>query len=304
MTDLTFTNILVFLKKQLNMRLFFTVSILLSSVSALAQPRLISQAIITTTTVITAGDNPDNAAPVPPRGAEGGPVIITRSPFDAGETKSTTYLKNNLVKTVTDNDMGRTSIIRDNNAQKTTTLMEMMGMKRGFYTTDADQEIMRKKMDSMMQVRNDAQPGLSNIPVSFELHYREESKKIAGYLCKKAVMVYTRPNGRTDSTIAWYNTEIKLKGINYTGGAGGGFMSFGRSSSQLGFDKIEGFIMQYEVNMPRGRIMTVTVNKIDIEKEVKDKEFDISKEYELKDMKDMQGPDGGMQIRIGGPGGH
>ncbi len=303
--NLANTNILVFLGKRVNMKLFFTLSILLSAISALAQPRLISQAIVTTTTSITAGDNADNAAaPVPPRGGEGGgPVVITRSPFDAGETKSITYLKNDLVKTVTDNDMGRTSVIRDNNAQKTTTLMEMMGMKRGFYTTDADQEIMKKKMDSMMQVRNDAQPGLSNIPVSFELYYREEGKQIAGYPCKKAVIVYTRPNGSTDSTITWYNTEIKLRGIHYTGGPGGGFMSFGRSNTQLGFDKIEGFIMQYEANFGRGRKMTVTVNKIDIEKEVKDKEFDISKEYELKDMKDMQGPDGGMQIRIGRPGG-
>jgi hypothetical protein len=40
---------------------------------------------------------------------------------------------------------------------------------------------------------------------------------------------------------------------------------------------------------------------LDIEKEIKNKEFEASKDYELKAMKDMQGPDGGVQIRIGGP---
>jgi hypothetical protein len=284
------------------MKLFFTVSALLAATVAVAQPKLVTQAIITTTTSITAGDNPDNTAiPPPTRGGEGGPVIITRSPFDAGETKSTTYVKNNLVKTVTDNDMGRNSIIRDNDAKKTTTLMEMMGMKRGFYTTDEEQEMMQKRIDSMVQVRNDANPGASNKLVSFDLHYRGESKKIAGYNCKKAVIVYKRSNGSIDSTITWYNTDVKLNGINYTGGPGGGFMSIGKTNSQEGFDKIDGFIMQYEVSLPRGRKMTVMVNKLDIEKEIKDKEFEVSKDYELKAMKDMQGPDGGVQIRIGGP---
>ena len=42
--------------------------------------------------------------------------------------------------------------------------------------------------------------------------------------------------------------------------------------------------------------------KIDIEKEVKDKEFDIPKDVELKAMKDMQQMGGGraFQIRVGG----
>ncbi len=283
------------------MNFFFTITLCIAAATATAQPKMVNQAIITTTTSITAPETEDAAIPPPPS-AEGGPVVIRRSMMDAGETKSITYFKNNMVKTVVENDMGRNTTIRDNDARKTTTLMEIMGNKRGFYATDAEQEEMRKKMDSMMQVRNEGQTAAA--PASFVLHYRNESKEIAGYVCKKAVIVNTRPNGNTDSTVAWYNTGVMMKGLTHTGGPGGGFMSIGRNTSQDGFDKIDGFIMQYESNMGRGRKMTVTVTKLDIQKEVKDKEFDISKDFELKPMKDMQGPGGGMQIRIGGPGNH
>jgi hypothetical protein len=299
---LTFTNILVFLKKLQCMRFFFTLSLFIIAGAAAAQPKMVTQAIITTTTSITAPETEDAPAVPPPPSAEGGPVIIRRSMMDAGETKSITWVKNNMVKTVVENDMGRNTTIRDNNARKTTTLMEIMGNKRGFYATDEEQEAMKKKMDSMIQTRNEGQAPVP-APASFVLHYRNDSKEVAGYVCKKAVIVYTRPNGSTDSITAWYNTEVMMKGLNHTGGPGGGFMSFGRVPGMDGIDKIEGFIMQYETNMGRGRKMTVTVTKLDIQKEVKDKEFDISKDFDLKPMKDMQGPGGGVQIRIGGPGG-
>jgi hypothetical protein len=299
---LTFTNILVFLTKLLYMRLFFTVNLCIIAAGAIAQPKMITQAIISTTTSITAPETEEATIPQP--SAEGGQVVIRRSMMDAGETKSITYFKNNMVKTVVENDMGRNTTIRDNDTRKTTTLMEMMGNKRGFYATDDEQEEMRKKMDSMMRANGDAQAPPAQAQPIVEVFYREESQKVAGYVCKKAVVLYTRSNGSTDSTVAWYNTEIMMKGLHYTGGPGGGFMSIGRVSGLGGLDKIEGFIMQYESNIGRGRKMTVAVTKLDIQKEVQDKEFEISKDFELKPMKDMQGPGGGVQIRIGGPGGH
>jgi hypothetical protein len=284
------------------MRLLFTVSLVIGTLIAAAQPKTVSQAIITTTTSITAPETEEATVPQP--SAEGGPVVIRRSMMDAGETKSVTYYKGDMVKTVVENDMGRNTTIRDNSMRKTTTLMEIMGNKRGFYATDDEQEEMRKKMDSMMRANGDAQAPPAQAQPLVEVFYREESQKVAGYVCKKAVVVYSRSNGSTDSTVAWYNTEVMIKGLHYTGGPGGGFMSIRRSNGQEGFDKIEGFIMQYESNMGRGRKMTVTVTKLDIQKEVKDKEFEISKDFELKPMKDMQGPGGSMQIRIGGPGNH
>jgi hypothetical protein len=284
------------------MRLFFTVSLLITAAVAAAQSKMVTQAIISTTTTITAPETEEATIPQP--SAEGGPVVIRRSMLDAGETKSITYFKNNMVKTVVENDMGRNTTIRDNDAKKTTTLMEIMGNKRGFYATDAEQEEMQKKMDSMMQAKSDVPAPQAAAQYSSEIFYREETKKIGDYVCKKAVVINNRANGSTDSTVIWYNPEMMMKGLKYTGGPGGGFMSFRRSNAQDNFEKIDGFIMQYETSMGRGRKMTVTVTKLDIQKEVKDKEFEISKDFDLKPMKDMQGPGGGMQIRIGGPGGH
>ena len=40
-----------------------------------------------------------------------------------------------------------------------------------------------------------------------------------------------------------------------------------------GFEKVDGFILQYETKMPRGRKMIVEVSKIETDKEVKDKEI-------------------------------
>lgn len=51
--------------------------------------------------------------------------------------------------------------------------------------------------------------------------------------------------------------------------------------------------------------MIVEVTKINTEKEVADKEFEIPKDFVVKPMKDMQnGGGGGFQIRVdrGGPG--
>ena len=71
-----------------------------------------------------------------------------------GETKTSTWLKNNFTKIFSENEMGRTTVIRDNAKKVTTTIMEMMGKKTGLYTTDAEQAEMSKRMDSMMQSRS------------------------------------------------------------------------------------------------------------------------------------------------------
>ncbi|RYD82571.1 MAG: hypothetical protein EOP53_03375 [Sphingobacteriales bacterium] len=66
-------------------------------------------------------------------------------------------------------------------------------------------------------------------------------------------------------------------------------------------ESLDGFVMAYERKMPRGRLMTVEVTRIDINKEVAAKEFEIPKDFEIKPMAEMQGmfgggAGGGMQI--------
>ncbi|MDB5201191.1 MAG: hypothetical protein JWQ27_600 [Ferruginibacter sp.] len=276
--------------------LFF--SLLAVSSVAVAQPKLVNQAVISTTTNVIAPEEDELTNVQNGPGNGGGGMAMFRN-FGDGETKSTTYLKNNMVKTVMKSDMGRSTILRDNDKKLTTTLIEMMGNKTGFYITDAEQAEMRKRMDSMMQARRatDSAQTRRSTPAAnnTEVVYTEQAKKIAGYNCKKAYVVTTRFLGK-DSMAVWYTPDIKLNNISSTGGMSG----FGNMGGATGLDKIDGFVMQYEMNMPRGRKMTVEVTKVDTGKEVADKEFEIPKDFEVKPMKEMQnmmgGGRGGMQI--------
>jgi hypothetical protein len=219
-----------------------------------------------------------------------------------GETKSTTWLKNDLVKTFSETETGRTSIIRDNSKKITTTIMEMMGKKIGFYATDEDQEAMRKSIDSMMKTRNqNDMQGTPRSAAKINIIYLDETKKIAGLDCKKAFIVTTRANGRIESGMVWYAPDLKLQGISSTGGSFGGFGGFSPQMGTNGMEQLNGFPMQYERNMGRGRKMTVVVTKLVTDKEVEDKEFELPKDVEIKSAKEMQniGP-GGFQMRDGG----
>ena len=264
-----------------------------------AQQKTISQATITTKTTIVSLEEDDYTVAPPPPSAEGAEVRIMRFGGD-GETKSITQIKNNLVKSVINNEMNITTTIRDNDKKITTTLMQMNGSTTGFYATDEDQEKMRKQMDSLMQSRREnGQVAESIVTPTTDIVYIDESKKIAGMQCKKAILITTRKN-KTDSNMVWYCPDFKVQGVTSTGGIAG---FGGRATQVAGLEKLNGFPMQYETTMNRGRKMIVEVTRIDIEKEIKDKEFELPKDVEIKAMKDMQQMGGGrgtFQIRVGG----
>ena len=261
------------------------------SAAATAQPALIKQVIVSTTTNVIAPETEDV------QNIQGGGGNNMFRNFGDGETKSTTILKDDKVKTILKNDMGRTTIIRDNNAKLTTTLLEIMGNKTGFFITDAEQAEMKIKMDSMMQARRAKDTTrtrtVSNTASEVEISYVEGSKKVAGYDCKKALVITTRLLGIKDSVAVWYTPEFKLQNVASTGGTSsfGGFGGggIGNFTSLNGLDKIDGFVMQYEMNMRRGRRMIVEVTKIDLKKEVTEKDFAIPKDFEVKPMKEFQG---------------
>lgn len=282
------------------MKKLLSLIFLSASVSAFAQPKLLTQATITTKTTIVSPEG-DEAQPGNFSSDNGEQVRIMRFGGD-GETKTTTWLKNDLVKTFSESETGRTTVIRDNSKKLTTTIMEMMGRKTGFYATDEDQAEMARRMDSMMQSRNqNASFGRSGKAPEFSIAYLDESKKIAGYDCKKALVIATRGNGRKDTTMVWYCPDFKLQGISSTGGSFGGFGGFVNQAGANGMENLNGFPMQYERNMNGGRKMTVQVTKVITDKEIADKEFEIPKDIEVKPMKDMQNGAGpGVQIRVGG----
>lgn len=281
------------------MRKIFMLLGLSVSVMAMAQPKILTQAMVITKTTIVAPENDD--LPVPAYNESGEQLRIIRFGGE-GETKTTTWLKNDLIKTFSESEMGRTTVIRDHSKKITTTIMEMMGKKSGFFATDEDQLQMRKQMDSMMRSRGQtaSDPGLNTPPV-YTITYIDENKNIAGFNCKKAFVIGTRSNGKSDTTIVWYCPDFKIQNLPSTGGSGGGFGGFNVTSATNGMEDLAGFPLQYERNMNRGRKMTVQVTKIVNDKDVSDKEFEIPKGIDVKPMKDMQTAGGpGMQIRIGG----
>lgn len=282
-----------------NMKHLFILFLLSVSMAVFAQPKVLTQAIIITKTTIVAPNVDDAPVPVSSTTADGGEIRVMRFGGD-GETKTTTWLKNDLTKSFSESEMGRTTVIRDKSKKITTTIMEMMGRKTGFYATDAEQEEMRRRMDSMMQSRGqNVSLGGSTAPV-FTIIYKDESKKISGYTCKKALIIGTRSNGNSDTTVVWYCPDFKIQNLPGTGETAGGFGGFNVSAGGNGMEDLAGFPMQYEKNMRNGRKMTVEVTKLLIDKDVADKEFEISKDIEIKPMKDMQSGGGpGFQMRMG-----
>jgi GLPGLI family protein len=283
------------------MKLIFLSLSLMVSIAVLAQPKIIKQAIITTSTNIIAPED-DDVSQIQPQGEGRGGGFNFRNMLD-GEIKSTTYIKDELVKTNFKSESAKGTIYRDNAAKVTTTITEMMGNKSGVRSTDNDQEEMKKKMDSMRaeRAKTDTTMKQRTRSVDFQqtIAYTEETKKIAGYNCKKAYII-TDKLLRKDSLAVWFTPDVKFPNVASTGGTSSlGMMAtfFGGAPS---FDKVDGFVMMYETKLPRGRVMEVKVTKIEIDKEIAAKEFDIPKDIEIKSMKDMQGPGGGMRMIMGG----
>ncbi len=279
--------------KKTTMKQILFFALVACSVTAVAQPKIYSQAIINTTTNVIAPEDED-VTNIQGQGGGGG---MFRN-FGDGETKSVTQVKNDMVKTVIKSDMGRSTIIRNNATKLTTTLIEMMGNKTGFFATDEEQAEMRKSMDSMMQARSKDSAATQRRPQetpTVEVSYTEETKKIAGYNCKKAYLVTTRLLGLVkDTAIVWYSPEFKVKNISSVGG-GFSMAMGGAATTTNSMEKIDGFVMGYETKMRRNRTMIVEVTKVDLTKEIADKEFEIPKDFEVKPMKEMRNMMGGGQ---------
>lgn len=255
-----------------------------------------AQATIVAKTTIESDEDENAGAPPPPPGA-----VMMRIGGD-GETNTKIFIKNGLVKTINSSDVNIVTTIRNYDMKTTTNIIEMNGTKNATITTDEQREKMQKRIDSMMQSRAANNPeGANNTPPKVEVFQREGAKKIAGINCKKAVIVTTRRN-RTDSFEVWYAPDIKFANVTNPGSLGGfGGFAFGpRNAGSDGLDQLGGFPMYYKRSMGRGRTQTVEVIKFDIEKEVKDSEFAIPKDVEVKPFDENATNFGGPQIRFRG----
>lgn len=261
--------------------------------SSSAQPKLITQATITTSTNIIAPEDEDVSQI---QNQSGGGFNFRN--FGDGETKSTTFVKNDLIKTIYKSESFRGSTYRNNNTKITTTIFEIMGNKQGFYSSDNDQAELSKRMDSMMKERAKIDTNMRQrtraVNFASTVEYLNDTKKIAGLNCKKALIITDKLLAK-DTMAVWYTPEIKFANLTSTGGTSG-FASLAGPTIDP-FQKIDGFVMMYEREMPRGRKMEVKVTKIETDKEIADKEFELPKDVEIKSMKEMQGQGGGFRIQ-------
>ena len=202
------------------MKFIIFLSITLFSFVAGAQTKVYQQAQVSTTVNVIAPDEEsvDNMQ----GGGEFRGGMNFRNMMD-GETKFVTFLNGDKIKTTIKSEMGRSAIYRDNIKKSTTTVIEMMGSKNGFVITDEEQADMQRKRDSMMALRRNRDSSAKPInteklnPVT-DISYTSETKKIAGFNCKKGYLITTRLLGIKDSAAFWYCPEFKLQNVSYTGG--------------------------------------------------------------------------------------
>ncbi len=271
----------------------------LMALSANAQ-KMVTQAVITTKTNMIVDETQEDIADI--GGGRGGGGM--RFGGMDGENKIVTYFKDSMSKTVMNTEMMNSSMITNNNTKVITTLMQIMGRKMGFYMSPSEMASFgERRLDTMkagprkdsliQRMENDKKRKTSIV-------YTEETKKIAGYACKKAYIVTTNFLGQKDSTMLWYTPEIKFAGLSSTGGSGGFARAGGGGAAN--FDDINGFVMAYTQKMGATRRMEIEVSKIELDKEVKAKEFEIPKDYDVKPMSEMRnmfGGGGGMSNQRG-----
>lgn len=261
------------------------------AITGFAQQKTVERAIVKSKTAVTfpqnisrnaGGDDDGNTG----FGAAGGM-----------ESKSTVYFKGDMIKTYSESDFGNTTVIIDKKDKKTTTLTEAMGRKTGFYSTEADEAVMRQRMDSIRQARGQQANSQNNTEApEAEIINSNETKKIAGYTCKKAIIQTKTRQGVINEAIVWYTPDFKMPpGYPMAGNTGGG--GFGRGMRGqggggfgiTGLDKIDGFVMSYEVKRPNGFEMSMEVTKVELDPAIDDKVFEIPKGFDVKPIGEMRG---------------
>lgn len=265
-----------------------------------AQPRVVDRAVIKMNIETTFPENMGNRMGGP-MGGDGERVMVMGGPGGM-ESATTYYQKGDMTKIASASDFGNNTVITDRKSGRTTTLIEAMGRKMGFYTTPEDEAAMRGRMDSVRDARRDSLQKLG-IPVAAprkpEVEYTEETRKIAGYTCKKAV-IKTGGGGqggqRPQSMEVWYTPDFKLAGGFNVPGIGGGPGRGMMGGGMGGLDQIEGFPMEVTMERGNGFKVHMLVNKVQLDADVADKEFEIPKGYDVKPMSEMQNNRGGRMI--------
>jgi len=259
--------------------------------------KIVDRAIVKSQTEIVFPENPGGPGGGPGGGGQDGDRVMNFGGMSGLDLTSTIFFKGDMTKIESTSDFGNNITITDHKNKKTTTLMEMMGKKMGFYSTEDDEKLMRARQDSIRARRTDSlqKMGISVAPPPKpEVVYTEETKKIAGFTCKKAIIKTKSRQGEVSEATVWYCPEFKMA-EGFSMNAGGG-MGRGMIGGMNGMDQVNGFPMEYEMQRANGMKIHMTVTKVQLDAAIDDKTFEIPKGYDIKPMSEMGGPGGGGRI--------
>ena len=227
---------------------------------------------------------PESNMPPAPEGA-------TVMRFGDGEMKSRLFYKSGKMKIENDMGMGKNYVFYEPTTKTTTTLMEVMGRKMGFYTNEEEM----KKMAAADSGRS--QQRIQSFSPEVFIEYLSETKKIAGYACNKALIRYKNAKGDEVQQAVWYTSEIVMGDdfkFNTLLRMGGGIP---------GIQKLKGFPMEFDAVRGNGMKIHYEVSKVDLSPKMDDKTFVIPKDFDIKPQSEMMrggNGNGGFQFRING----
>ena len=156
-------------------------------------------------------------------------------------TESVLYFKGNMSRSEIQMGIGSTAIISDHKLGETITLMDMLGNKSAIKSTKLDAEAERS----------------SNNKPTVEL--KSDTKVIAGYNCKKAVVSTTGRNGGLTFDV-WYTNELMA-----------------RNSFDSELEGINGFMLEFQTEQ-NGMTMKMTAKSVE-EQQVDDSKFMLPEGY-------------------------
>lgn len=151
-------------------------------------------------------------------------------------------------KTRMEQQQGFTSIVQITDADNltSTVLMDIMGMKYAIRTT-----------------KEEIQEGLAKMPKP-EISFTEETKTIAGFEGKKAILKFTDEEGNVTKEEVYYTTEIGGENINFA----------------TPYYGIPGFLLKYTTDNEMFK-STFKVENIERKRRIRPATFMIPEDYEL-----------------------
>lgn len=163
--------------------------------------------------------------------------------------ESVTYVKGKLSRTETDGAMGMKTVVIVNGATETaTTLMDMLGQKYAIETNTKEEAAKNKKTDN------------SKVTVT------DETKMIAGYKCKKAII--ETEDGKMN---VWFTNDFRMVNSQTKDGP---------------FAKIDGTPLDFEINQ-QGMIMHMFAKEI-TKTPVSDAKFEIPADYKKTTQEELK----------------